>query len=85
MSTSRNRRIWDGSAQTIHKNEKLGGIRGINKLLFFLSVWPPMFVAATFSATLWVTVIGARGLFGSMPKTGFSSYKYRLVADPLKI
>lgn len=58
-------------------NKKLGGIRRINKLLFFFSVWPPLLVAAPFSATLWVTVIGARGLFGSRLKTGFSSYKYR--------
>lgn len=68
-----------------NNNKKLGGIRRINKLLFYFSGWPPLFVTATFAATLWVAVIGARGLFGSMPKTGFSSYKYRLVADPLKI
>lgn len=67
-----------------NNNKRLGGIRRINKLLFFFSAWPPLFVAATFAAPLRVTVIGARGLFGSMPKTGFSSYKYRLVADPLK-
>lgn len=58
-----------------NNNKRLGGIRRINKLLFFFSVWPPLFVAATFSATVWVTVMGARGLLGSMPKTGFSSYK----------
>jgi len=66
-----------------NNNRRLGGIRRISKLI--LSAWPPLLVVAIFSTTPWVTVIGARGLFGSVPKTGFNSYKYRLVADPLKI
>lgn len=68
-----------------NNNKRLRWIRRLKKLLFFFSVWPPLFVAATFSAALWLMVIGARGLFGSMLKTGFSSYKYWLVADLLEI
>lgn len=66
-----------------HPTIRQGGIRRITKLPLFCLA--PLFAAATFSDTLWITVIGARGLFGSMPKTGFSSYKYQSVADPLKI